>query len=53
MRDEFAEDFTLSALREKNYEQTSLSPPNTEEYDVYFNRYIQTYVEETLTHKIP
>jgi hypothetical protein len=41
------EDFTLSSLR-KNYEQTSLSPSNTKKYDVYFKRYVQTSVKETL-----
>jgi hypothetical protein len=47
MRDGCGEDFTLSILR-KNYEQTSLSSLTIEKYDVYFKRYIQTYVKENL-----
>jgi hypothetical protein len=33
--------------KKKIYEQMSLSPWNTEEYDVYFKRYVHTYVKET------
>jgi hypothetical protein len=34
--------------REKNYEKTSLSPSNTKKYDVYFKRYVRTFVKETV-----
>jgi hypothetical protein len=34
--------------REKNYEKTSLSPSNMKNYDVYFKRYVQTFVKETI-----
>jgi hypothetical protein len=36
---------------EKNHEQTSLSPSNTKKYNVYFKRYVQTYVKETVSMK--
>jgi hypothetical protein len=35
-------------LEKKNYEKTSLSPSDTKKYDVYFKRYIQTSVKETV-----
>jgi hypothetical protein len=33
-------------LEEKNYEKTSLSPTNTKKYNVYFKRYVQTFLKE-------
>jgi hypothetical protein len=30
------------------YEKTSLSPSNMKKYDVYFKRYVQTFVKETV-----
>jgi hypothetical protein len=51
MKNGFAEDFTLSALKQIIYEQTFLSPSYTKKYDVYFKRYLQTCVKETLTPK--
>jgi hypothetical protein len=47
MRDGFVEDFILFVFK-KNYEQTSLSPSNTKKYYVYFKRYVQIYVKETI-----
>jgi hypothetical protein len=35
-------------LEKKNYEKASLSPSNTKKYDVYFKRYVQTSVKETV-----
>jgi hypothetical protein len=35
-------------LEKKNYEKTFLSPSNTKKYNVYFKRYIQTSVKETV-----
>jgi hypothetical protein len=47
MRDKFAKDL-FYVPKEKNYEKTSLSPSNTKKYDVYFKRYVQTFVKETV-----
>jgi hypothetical protein len=35
--------------RRKNYEKISLSPSNTKKYDVYFKRYVQTFVKESVS----
>jgi hypothetical protein len=46
MREGFAKDFSLFALR-KNIMDKHL-PQIQKEYDVYFKRYVQTYVKETI-----
>jgi hypothetical protein len=35
-------------LKKKNHEKTYISPSNIEKYDVYFKRYVQTSVKETV-----
>jgi hypothetical protein len=47
MKDGFAENFILSALRKKIMKKIS----NTKKYNVYFNRYVQTAVKETISMK--
>jgi hypothetical protein len=48
MKDGFAEDFTLSALRKKITNKYPLGTSNTQKYNVYFKRYAQTCVKETV-----
>jgi hypothetical protein len=47
MRDRFAENFTLYALR-KNKMKKYLSPSNMKKYNVYFKRYVQISMKETI-----
>jgi hypothetical protein len=37
-----------SIFLKKNNEKNSLSPLNTEKYDVYFKRYVQIHAKETV-----
>ena len=48
MKDGFGKNFILYALRKIIYGQTSKSPSNMEQYDVYFKKYIQTCMKETV-----
>jgi hypothetical protein len=48
MRDGFANSFYYICLEIKIYEKTSISPSSTKKIDVYFKRYIQTSMEETV-----